>query len=163
MSVPCYKSPSLPPGCLLLIFFIVTEKSFWRQALFHSSVLLNGPTFLFMSFPGGSDGKESACNMGDLDLIPGSGRSPGKGHGNPLQYSHLENRRGQRSLVGCSPWCLKESDMTQQLSTHTSFQKSSQLFSLSHKARLSQTDCFWIGGKLLYNAVLFLPYNMNQP
>ena len=43
------------------------------------------------SFPGGSDGKESACNSGDPGLIPGSGRSPGEGHGNPLQYSCLEN------------------------------------------------------------------------
>ena len=40
---------------------------------------------------GGSDSKESACNAGDLGLIPGSGRSPGEGHGNPLQYSCLEN------------------------------------------------------------------------
>ena len=37
--------------------------------------------------PGGSDGKESACNVGDLGLIPGLARSPGGGHGNPLQYS----------------------------------------------------------------------------
>ena len=42
-------------------------------------------------FPGGSDGKESACSAGDLGLIPGSGRSPGGGHGSPLQYSYLEN------------------------------------------------------------------------
>ena len=42
-------------------------------------------------FPAGSDGKESACNQGDLDLIPGLGRSPGGGNGNPLQYSCLEN------------------------------------------------------------------------
>ena len=42
-------------------------------------------------FPGGSDGKESACNAGDLGSIPGLGRSPGGGHGNPLQYSCLEN------------------------------------------------------------------------
>ena len=42
-------------------------------------------------FPGGSDGKESACNAGDLGLIPGLGRSPGEGNGNPLQYSCLEN------------------------------------------------------------------------
>ena len=41
--------------------------------------------------PGGSDGKESTGNAGDLGLIPGSGRSPGGGHGNPLQYSGLEN------------------------------------------------------------------------
>ena len=46
---------------------------------------------VFMGFPGGSDGKESACNVGDLGLIPGLGRSPGGGHGNPLQYSCLEN------------------------------------------------------------------------
>ena len=42
-------------------------------------------------FPYGSAGKESACNGGDLGSIPGSGRSPGKGNGNPLQYSCLEN------------------------------------------------------------------------
>ena len=42
-------------------------------------------------FPCSSDGKESACNAGDLDFIPGSGRSPGEGNGNPLQYSCLEN------------------------------------------------------------------------
>ena len=42
-------------------------------------------------FPGGSDGKESACNAGDPGLMPGSGRSPGEGNGYPLQYSCLEN------------------------------------------------------------------------
>ena len=41
--------------------------------------------------PGSSDGKESACNAGDLGSIPGSGRSPGEGNGNPLQYSCPEN------------------------------------------------------------------------
>ena len=46
---------------------------------------------LSADFPGGSDGKASACNVGDPDLIPGSGRSPGEGNGNPLQYSCLEN------------------------------------------------------------------------
>jgi len=45
------------------------------------------------------------------------GRSPGGGHGNPLQYSCLENLHGQRSLAGCTSWGLKESDMTEQLST----------------------------------------------
>ena len=43
------------------------------------------PTRVFMGFPGGSDGKESACNAGDLGSIPGLERSPGGGHGNPLQ------------------------------------------------------------------------------
>ena len=44
-----------------------------------------------VGFPGGSDGKVSACNVGDPGLIPGLGRSPGEGNGNPLQYSCLEN------------------------------------------------------------------------
>ena len=44
-----------------------------------------------MSFPGGSEVKASACNVGDLGSIPGSGRSHGEGNGNPLQYSCLEN------------------------------------------------------------------------
>ena len=42
-------------------------------------------------FPGGSDSKESACNAGDMVSIPGSGRSPAEGNGNPLQYACLEN------------------------------------------------------------------------
>ena len=44
-----------------------------------------------MDFPGGSDGKESACNVGDPGSIPGSGRSSGERNNNPLQYSCLEN------------------------------------------------------------------------
>ena len=44
-----------------------------------------------LGFPGGSEGKESACNEGDPGLIPGSGRPPGEGNGNPLQYSCLGN------------------------------------------------------------------------
>ena len=70
-----------------------------------------------MGFPGGSDDKESTCNAGDLDLILGLGRSPGGRHGNPLQYSCLENPYGQRSLVGYSLWGCKESDMIEGLST----------------------------------------------
>ena len=45
----------------------------------------------YRGFPRGSEGKETSSNAGDLDLIPGSGRSPAEGHGNPLQYSSLEN------------------------------------------------------------------------
>ena len=44
-----------------------------------------------LGFPGGSDGKETACNVGEPGSIPGSGRSPKEGNGYPLQYSHLEN------------------------------------------------------------------------
>ena len=60
---------------------------------------------------GSSDGEESACNVGDLDSVPRLGRPPGGGHGNPFQYSCLENLHGQRSR--CSPWCCKELDMTE--------------------------------------------------
>ena len=66
-------------------------------------------------FPGGSDGRASASNTGDLGSIPGSGRSPGGGNGTPLQYSCLEKSHGQRSLVGYSLWSRKESDMTERL------------------------------------------------
>ena len=48
-----------------------------------------------MGFPSSSAGKESTCNAGDLDLIPGLGRSPGGGHGTPLQYSCSENPHGR--------------------------------------------------------------------
>ena len=70
-----------------------------------------------MGLFGSSAGKESSCNAGDLDLIPGLGRSHGGGHGNPLQYSCLENPHGQRRLAGYTLWSCKESDMTEQLST----------------------------------------------
>ena len=68
-----------------------------------------------VGFPCSTDGKESACNAGDLALIPGSGRSPGEGNGNPLQYSCLVNSMDR-------PWGRKESDMTDQL-THIVWQR----------------------------------------
>ena len=60
------------------------------------------PSLYAMGFSGGSDGKESAYSAGDLGSIPGSGRSSGGEHGNPLQYSSLEDPHGQRSLAGYS-------------------------------------------------------------
>ena len=65
-----------------------------------------------LSFLCGSDGKESACNAGDLGSIPGLGRPPGGGHGNPLQYSCLENPHGQRSLVSYSPRGLSRTQLS---------------------------------------------------
>ena len=56
-----------------------------------------------VGFPGGSDGKESAWKSEDLGSIPRLGRSPGEGHGNPLQCSCLENPHGQRNLMDSSP------------------------------------------------------------
>ena len=70
-----------------------------------------------LDFPGGSDGKESACNSGDPGSVPESGRFPGEGHGNPLQYSCLENPWTEEpgGLQFMDP---KETDPTEQL-THT--------------------------------------------
>ena len=76
-------------------------KTFWLR----SSVVWGFPRWLC--------GKESACNAGDSGSILGSGRSPGEGNGKPLQYFCLGKSHGQRSLVGYSPWCHKESDMTE--------------------------------------------------
>ena len=73
--------------------------------------------YWWLSIPGGSDSKEPAFSVGDPGSIPGLGRSPGGGHGNPLQYSCLENPHGQRNLVAYSPWGRKEPDMTEQLRT----------------------------------------------
>ena len=53
-----------------------------------------------MGLPGGSEDKESACNSDDLGLIPKSGRSPGEGNGNPLQYAWLEKEPGRLQSVG---------------------------------------------------------------
>ena len=68
-------------------------------------------------FPGGSDSKESTCNAGDLGLIPGLGRSPGGGQGNPLQYSCLENFMDRGAWWATVQGGHKESDMTERLST----------------------------------------------
>ena len=58
-------------------------------------------------FPGGSDSKESACNVAGLGSIPGSGRFPGEGNGNPLQYSCLVNSMNRGT------WSMRESNTTE--------------------------------------------------
>ena len=68
-------------------------------------------SYTFMGFPGGSAGKESTCNVGDLGSISGLGRSPREENGYPLQYSGLEN----------SMDCIAESDTTEQFSLSLSF------------------------------------------
>ena len=57
-----------------------------------------------LRFPGGPDGKEPACDAGDLGSLTGMRRSPGGGQGNPLQYSCPENPHEEGGLAGCSPW-----------------------------------------------------------
>ena len=79
VAMPSSKgSPPLAGG-----FF--TASSTWGPP-----VLQRGIINLIEGFPGGSDAKESACNVGDLGSVPGLGRAPGEGNGNPLQYSCLE-------------------------------------------------------------------------
>ena len=71
---------------------------------------------MYVGFPGGSDGKESACGAGDERSIPGSGRSSGEGNGNPLQYSCLENPMGggawQATVHGVTKSWTQLSDFT---------------------------------------------------
>ena len=94
-------------------------------------------------------GKESACNAGELGLIPGLGRSPRGGHGNPLQYSSPDNPHGQRILAGYSPWGRKESDTTEWLSTqHIAFHSVNILlftiFSNSNSGRYNIVTREWV-------------------
>ena len=82
------------------------------------NILLNFPnriTFYQFAedFPGGSDGKSYACNAGDPGSIPGSGRSPGEGTGNLLQYSGLDNFMDRGAWWATVLWGCKESDMTE--------------------------------------------------
>ena len=76
-------------------------------------------------FPGGSDGKESACNVGDPGLIPRSGRSPGEENGNPLQYPYLQNSMDKGVLEGYSLWGHKELNMIERLTIHSDFSQCS--------------------------------------
>ena len=70
--------------------------------------------YQFIGFPGGSDGKESACNTGDLGSIPRLERSPGGGHGKPIPiFLPGESPHGQKSLAGYSPWGGKALDVTE--------------------------------------------------
>ena len=79
--------------------------SLWVISQCHVIYLSSHPTWY--TFPHSSVDKESMCNAGDLGLIPGSGRSPAEGNGNPLQYSCLDNPMNKRSLAGFSSWGCK--------------------------------------------------------
>ena len=93
-------------NCFMSITFVklITLRYFWKV----NSI----PCFCFLlyivsSFPCSSVGKESACNAGDLGLIPGLGGSSGEGNGNPLQYSCLENPLDRGAWQDYSPWVSK--------------------------------------------------------
>ena len=79
---------------ITLLAWIIAKTIYWRvMALgtLYCHCHLISTTTLYKGLPGGSDGKESACNAGDQGLVPGLGRSLGEGNGNPIQYSCLEN------------------------------------------------------------------------
>ena len=104
--------------------------------------------FCSCDFPGGSAGKEYACNAGDPGLIPGSGRSPGGGHGNPFQYFCLENSIDRRV------WQAKVHGITKSQTwlTHTQLKKLTKLFKnlakLVHYLQCSMKwkplNCVWL-------------------
>ena len=110
----------------------------------------------WLGFPGGSVGKESAYNAGDLSLIPGLGRSPGGGHSNPLQYACLENPHGQRSLAGYSPWDHKELDRTERLSTDWLYTKT---FHQMAQVKPSRSYHSLTGHKVHYSLRLSLTFS----
>ena len=85
--------------------FTNLKDSFFFLIYFHFHVI--NIHQLSMGFPGGTVVKNQPANVGDVGLIPGSGRSPGGGHGNPLQYSCLENPMDRGAW-----WGHKESNMT---------------------------------------------------
>ena len=91
--------------------------------------------FLRGGLPHGSDGKASACNMGDPGSIPGSGRSPGEGNGKPTPVFLPGKFHRWRSLVGYSPWVCKESDTTEQLHLHFSFFKNDNVDQIIKETR----------------------------
>ena len=100
---------------MLLLLLLLSHFSHVRLSATLWTVDYQAPLVVF---PGGSDGKASIYNAGDLGSIPGSGRFPGEGNGNPLYYCCLKKSHGRRSLANYSVWGHKELDTTEQLS-HT--------------------------------------------
>ena len=97
--------------------FSVSISPLYFDIFVSSHGLLQTSVTGFKTHPNPAVVKNPPANAGkvrDAGLIPVLGRSPGGGHGNPLQDSCLENSHGQGSLVGYSPWGCKESDMTEQ-------------------------------------------------
>ena len=132
------------PACLTNMQSTSWEMSGWKthklESRFPGEISTTSDMlswWLPLGFPGGWDGKEFTCSVGDLGLILGLGRSPGEEHGNPLQYSFLENSHGQKSPVGYGPWGLKELDTTEWL-THTQSGNSDRYSFLG-----LQNHCWW--------------------
>ena len=89
-----------------------------QEDIFGEDLHLNWWIFESNGFPGGSDGEESTCNAGYLGSIPGSGRSPGEGNDNLLQYSCLENPMDRGARWATVHGIAKELDTTERLNFH---------------------------------------------
>ena len=109
-STELVHSIKIPPDYLL------KPSSYFQLGHFFLSLGLFFSLIIPMGFPSSSSGKESTCTAGNPGSIPGLRGFPGGGHGNPLQYSCLENPHRQRSLAGYSPLDHKESNVTECLS-----------------------------------------------
>ena len=96
-----------------MLVYVIQSETHMQQKYFLSKQKKKS---LGIRLPGASNGKESACNVGDLGLIPGLGRSPGRGHDNPLQYSCLENSM-DRGAWRATHFMGSQRDRTEQLST----------------------------------------------
>ena len=105
-----------------MLHCILNTAAFWLNAAFHhwpkgfralSDEIPKPSDILWASLVAHSDGKETACNAGDLGSNLGSVKSLGEGNGNPLQYFLPGDAHRQNSLVGYSPWDHKELDMTE--------------------------------------------------
>ena len=103
-------------GVVLFVYFCFCCLCHTRHLMILICIALMAEDLhILKGFPGGLDSQESAFNERSPGLIPGLGRSPGGGNGNPFQYSCMEKSHGQRSLLGCNPWGHKESDTTERL------------------------------------------------
>ena len=139
---PLLHLPSIFPS--IRIFFNESALRI-RWSKYWSFRLSINPSNEHLGFPGGPDGKASACNAGGLGSIPGLGRPPGEENGNPLQYSCLEKFHGLRSLVGYSPWGRKELDMTERLH-FTSFRINwSDLLAVQESSPAAQCEASLLG------------------
>ena len=111
-----YRTPGLPVHQQLQEF---TQTHLHQDAdAIQPSHPLSSPS---PTFPGGSDGKDSACNAGDPGLIPGSGRASGEGNGHPLQYSCPQNSLDRAAWQAKVHGITKESDTAEQLKISMTF------------------------------------------
>ena len=105
--------PYFPPGLMVPFSGILSPSSpVSVLCLCHNTYRASQVVLVVKNWP---------ANAGDVSLIPGLERPPGGGHGNPLQYSFLENLHGQRSLAGYSPWGHKALDTTERPDNNKSF------------------------------------------